>query len=93
LALHLNISNLWFVGYVQQEIAHAADAAVRKYNEVTPLEEKSDQGVANAMRVGAKERSMKLIAKMGKLLAVGNPIHGCGFLDEVGRLQIISYFR
>jgi len=44
---------------VKQEIAKAADDAVRKYNEVTLFEEKSNQGVANAMRVGAKESSIK----------------------------------
>ncbi len=67
----------------QQEIAQAADATVRKFNEVTPFEEKSDQGVANAMRVGAREKASKLIVKMGKLLAMANPIHGLGFLEEV----------
>jgi len=49
---------------MQQEISNAADASVRKYNEVTPLEEKSTQGIANAMRFGAKEKSSKLISKM-----------------------------
>lgn len=67
----------------QQEIAQAADAAVRKFNEVTPFEEKSDQGVANAMRVGAREKASKLIVKTGKLLVVANPTHGLGFLEEV----------
>jgi len=50
---------------------------------VTPFEEKSNEGVANAMRVGAREKVTKLIAKMGKLLAVANPVHGPGFLEEV----------
>jgi hypothetical protein len=31
---------------LQQEIAQAADAAVRKYHETTPFEDKSDEGVA-----------------------------------------------
>jgi len=35
------------------------------------------------MRVGAREKVAKLIAKMGKLLAVANPVHGLGFLEEV----------
>jgi len=78
---------------VKQKIAQAANAAIRKSNEVTLLEEKSDQGVANAMRVGAKERSMKLITKMDKLLVVANPIHRSGFLKKVGRLLSIFYLR
>jgi len=78
---------------VKQKIAQAADVAVRKYNEVTLLEEKSDEGVANALRVGANERSMKLITKLSKLLAIANPIHGSDFLEEVGRLQSISCLR
>jgi len=77
---------------VKQEIAQATDAAVKKYNEVTPFEEKSDKRMANAMRVGSKERSMRLIAKMEKLLVVANPIHDLGFLEEVGWLQSISDF-
>lgn len=68
---------------MQQEISNAADASVRKYNEVTPPEERSTEGVANAMRSGAKERASKLISKMGKLLAVANPAHGPGLLEEV----------
>ncbi len=68
---------------MQQEIAQAADVAVWKYNEVTPFEEKSDEGVANAMRVGAKEKNAKLYVKMIKLLTVANPAHGPGFLEEV----------
>jgi len=37
------------------------------------------------MRVGAREKVAKLIAKMGKLLVVANPVHGPGFLKEVCR--------
>jgi len=72
---------------MQQEISNAADAFVRKYNEVTPLEEKSTEGVANAMRFGTKEKASKLISKMEKLLAVANPVHGPGFLEEVGKYE------
>jgi len=39
--------------------------------------------VANAMRVGAKEKIAKLVVKMGKVLAVANPVHGPAFLEEV----------
>jgi len=68
---------------LQQEISNAADDTTRKYTKITPFEEKSNEGVANAMRVGAREKVAKLIAKMEKLLAVANPIHGPGFLEEV----------
>jgi hypothetical protein len=78
-----DISNLNVVGFLQQEIAQAADVAVRFYTEVTPFDEKSDQGLADAMRLGAKDRATKLIAKMGKLLAMANPTHGQTFLQEV----------
>jgi len=72
---------------MQQEISNATDASVRKYNEVTPFEEKNTEGVANAMRFGEKERASKLISKMGKLLAVANPAHGPGFLEEVRKYE------
>jgi len=49
---------------------------------VIPFEEKSNEGVANAMRVGAREKIAKLIVKIGKLLAVANPAHGPGFLEK-----------
>jgi len=35
------------------------------------------------MRVGAKEKVAKLIVKMGKLLAIANPVHSPAFLEEV----------
>ncbi len=35
------------------------------------------------MRVGAKEKNMKLYVKMIKFLIVANPAHGAGFLEEV----------
>jgi len=68
---------------LQQEISNAADDAARRYMEITPVEEKSHQGVANAMRVGVKEKIAKLVVKMGKLLAVANPVHGPAFLEKV----------
>lgn len=69
---------------MQQEIAASSDAAVRKYHEDTPIDEKSDVGVADAMRLGAKEKATKLYVKMHKLLTVANPALGLGFLEEVG---------
>ncbi len=35
------------------------------------------------MRVGAKEKNMKLYVKMIKFLTVANLAHGAGFLEEV----------
>lgn len=71
------------IGQVQQEIAQVADAAVRKYEEGILVEDRSEAGVANSMRVGAKEKNSKLYVKMIKLLTVANPAHGPGFLEEV----------
>jgi hypothetical protein len=47
------------------------------------MEEKIVEGAAQAMRVGAKEKNMKLYVKMIKFLTVANPAHGAGFLEEV----------
>ena len=68
---------------LQQEISQAADAAVRKYTNSTPEEEKRPEEVAHAMRVGAKERTITLMGKMGKLLVVAAPANGPKFLVEV----------
>jgi len=47
------------------------------------LKRRGIEGVANAMRLGTKEKASKLISKMGKLLVVANPAHGPEFLEEV----------
>jgi len=61
----------------------ASDAAMHVYKEVIPFVEKNEPWVANAMRIGAKERAKKVLWKMGKLVAMANPIHGCKFLEKV----------
>jgi len=61
----------------------AVDDASRKYTEITPFEDRSNEGIANAMRVGAKEKVAKLNVKMGKLLAVANLVLSPAFLEEV----------
>ena len=68
---------------MQQEIAQSADAAVRKYNEITPEDEKAPEELAHAMRAGANEKTNKLNVKMSKLVAVANPANKPGFLEEV----------
>jgi len=68
---------------LQQEISNAADIATHKYTEVIPFKEKSNEGVANAIRVGAREKVAKLLSKMSKLLTMANPAHGPRFLEEV----------
>ena len=68
---------------VQQEIAQSADATVRRYNEVTPEDEKTPEQGVHAMRSGAHERTSKLNVKMSKLVTVANPCNNQGFLDEV----------
>ena len=59
---------------------------MRKYHEDTPIDDKTVAGVADAMRLGAKEKSTKLYQKMHKLLTVANPALGPRFLAEVGSM-------
>jgi len=73
---------------LQQEIAQAADGAVRKYHEVTPVHEKSDEQAANAMQAGARERTGKMNMKMMKLVTMANPIHRPEFLKEVNDILL-----
>ena len=68
---------------MQQEIAQAADTAVRRYNEVTAEDERTLEQRVHAMRSRAHERTSKLNVKMSKLVAVANPANNQGFLDEV----------
>lgn len=56
---------------------------MRRYNDTTPEDEKRPEAAAHAMKVGAKERTAKLVVKMHKLLAVANPANGEPFLKEV----------
>jgi len=71
------------IGIFQQEVAYTLDAILRVYNKVTPFDVKSEPGFGNVMRIGTKERTTKLISKIGKLLVVANLIHGLEFLQEV----------
>ena len=68
---------------LQQEISQAADAAMQKYTDNTPEEERRPEEVAHAMRVRANERTKTLIGKMEKLLAVAAPTNTPEFLAEV----------
>jgi len=47
------------------------------------MKRKKDSGIANAMRMGAKEKANKLYVKMMKLVAVAHPGNGPEFLEEV----------
>ena len=80
-----NITNLQLPSVlpVQQEIAQSTDAAGRRYNEVTPEDDRIPEQRMHAMRSGAHERTSKLNVKMSKLVAVANPANNQGFLDEV----------
>jgi hypothetical protein len=79
--------------FVQQEISQAADAAVRKYNDATPDDDRKPEEAARAMRVGTKERTKTLMVKMGKLLAVAHPANGPGFLKEVTSLPTSLHYK
>ncbi len=59
------------------------EVVLRRYQETTLTNEKIVEGVAQAMRVGEKEKNMKLYVKMFKLLTMANFPHRDGFLEEV----------
>jgi len=65
------------------------DAALQKYNENTPEEGKTPEGLAHAMRAGVKEKTGKLNMKMMKLVAMANPALTARFLEEVGFMYIL----
>ncbi len=66
------------------------DAALQKYNEMTLEQEKTTEGLAHAMRAGAKEKTGKLNVKMMKLVAIANPAHKPEFLQEVSFMPSFS---
>jgi hypothetical protein len=68
---------------LQYEIAAAADLAVRLYREETPEDLQTEAGVLAAMRLGTKEKTTRLVQKLGKLTAVANPNLGIEWLQEV----------
>ncbi len=68
---------------IQQEIAAARDAAVLVYREETKPEDVTREGIAAAMKQGIKEKTTKLMIKLGKMTAVANPAQGPEFLAEV----------
>ena len=64
----------------------AVDSALRRYMETTPPKNQTAERAALSMRVGTNEKNAKLYVKMIKLLAVANPAHGTGFLEEVSSI-------
>ena len=77
---------------MQQEIAAAADAAVRKYHEDVPTKEITREGVAMAMRASIKDSTEKLYKKLSKIVSVANPAHGQDWLQEVQLNPLLSLF-
>jgi hypothetical protein len=69
---------------IQQEIAAAGDATVLVYREETSPEDVTRDGIAPAMKQGIKDKTAKLMIKLGKMTAVANPTLGPEFLEEVG---------
>ena len=85
-------SNILFFGTLfQQDIAAAGDLAVLVYREETKPEDVTREGIAAAMKMGIKERTSKLIVKLGKMTAVANPAHGPEFLQEVYINSFLSF--
>jgi len=68
---------------LQYEIASTADIGVRLYKEETLAEDQSEEGILATMRLGTKEKTSKLIQKLGKLTAVANPNLRNEWLQEV----------
>ena len=77
-------SNILFFGTLfHQDISAAGDLAVLVYREETKPEDVTREGIAAAMKMGIKDRTSKLIVKLGKMTPVANPAHGPEFLQEV----------
>jgi len=56
---------------------------LQRYDKTTLIDEKIVERAAHAMKVGAKEKNVKLYIKMIKLLTMANLAHEAGFLEEV----------
>jgi hypothetical protein len=68
---------------LQQEIAEAADDAVRKYYDETAKEDRSDTAVTAVMRAAARSMQQSFRGHFAKHLAIANPKFGDRFLQEV----------
>jgi len=55
---------------------------LQKYHKNTPTKEKTPEGIAYAMKVGAKEKTSKLNMKMIKLVEVANLAHTPNFFKR-----------
>jgi len=78
-----HIFSFYYIGVLQQEIAHVADVVLRRYYNTIPYKDKRPKVAAHAMMVGVKEKTLKLYIKMIKLLIVVNPTYWAEFLKEV----------
>ena len=78
-----SISLLLKVGLLQHEIAEAAEAEARAYQECTPVEEITDHGIVTTMKKGAKEKTNGLYYKMRKIVIVACPDLGSEWLIEI----------
>jgi len=67
----------------QQEILAAAEVAIQKYHEDTPVEIVTLVGVAAAMRTNIKEATENYYRKLSKIVTVANLELGCNWLLEV----------
>jgi hypothetical protein len=68
---------------LQQDIAAISDAVVQKYYEDTPKTERTEEGIAAAMRTSIKDSTEKLYKKLSKITAMASPNLGPDFLKEV----------
>jgi hypothetical protein len=68
---------------LQQEIAEAADDAVRKYYDETAKEDRSNAAVTVVMRAAARTMQQSFRGQFAKHLAIANPKFGDKFLQVV----------
>jgi len=64
------------LGLYQQEIGAAAEVAIRKYKEVTPVEEIKPEAIAATMRNPIRDATEHSKKKLSKILLVANPTLG-----------------
>jgi len=69
----------------QQEIGAAAEVAVRKYKEVTPVEEIKPEAITATMKTAIRDATEHSKKKLSKIVLVANPALGEEWLQELRR--------
>jgi hypothetical protein len=69
--------------FSQQELSKIADDGARKYNEDTPVEERTPKGIAQAMQSATRKHHKQLYSQFVKHICVADPALGDDFLLQV----------